>query len=158
MEKVKPTDEQAQALLGTCHPDPVSRLEALLLDVPQRSLNTSHVVHGGMCARTILIPAGTVLTGARTNKHNMCILSGDITVTTDQGPRRLTGFHVIPASAGLKRAGIAHADTYWTTVWPTDLADIEAIEDEMTDESTRLQTRQQALEYEDGYAPVALEN
>lgn len=153
-----PTDEQTQELLATHHEDPICRLENLLLGVPQRNLSTSHVVHGGMCARTIFIPAGTVLTGARTNKNNVCILSGDITVTTDDGPRRLTGFHVIPAGAGLKRAGIAHADTHWTTVWSTALTEIEAIEDEMTDEAAGLQTRRTAVTYEDGYAPAALEN
>jgi len=126
-------------------PDTVRVMEQHLLALPQVDLGTSHVVHGGMCARTILIPAGAMLTGALTNADNICIVSGDITVTTDDGPRRLTGFHVLPARAGFKRAGVAHTDTHWTTIWPTALTDIEAIEDEMTSESHLLQTRRAAL-------------
>jgi hypothetical protein len=119
----------------------VRQLEGVLLGMPQVDLSTTTLLHGGMCTRTIFIPAGVALTGAKTNKANVCILQGDITVTTDAGPRRLTGFHVIAADAGLKRAGYAHADTYWTTVWPTEADSQEAAEDEMTAESAQLQTR-----------------
>lgn len=119
----------------------VRALEAVVLSCPQIDLSTSHLVHAGMYARTILIPAGTVLTGAQTNADNVCICFGDITVTTDDGPRRLTGFNVLPAKAGAKRAGIAHADTWWTTVHRTNLTDISSIENELTVEADSLQTR-----------------
>lgn len=128
--------------------DAVRRLEDAVADLPQIDLSTENLVHGGMCARTVLIPAGTVLTGALTNMDNVCVMFGDIEVTTDEGAKRLTGYHVLPARAGAKRAGFAHADTWWTTIWPTDLTDIEAIEDEATSESARLQTRRLKLEGE----------
>lgn len=122
--------------------DAVLRLEKDLLKFPQIYLETSHVVHGGMYVRTIFIPAGTVLTGALTEMDNVCVMYGDITVTVNDGEaRRLTGFHVLSATSGAKRAGVTHADTWWTTIIPTDLTDIEAIENEMTGESSRLQTR-----------------
>lgn len=135
-------------------PESVRRLEAEALGLPQIDLNTSHVIHEGMCSRTILVPAGALITGAQTNKPNVCIVSGDITVTTDEGPKRLTGYHVLKADAGFKRAGVAHADTYWTTIWATDLTDIRAIEDEMTDEAALLQTRREGIEY---VSPLAIE-
>lgn len=125
-------------------------MEEELLRLPQVDLHTSHLVHGGMCARTILIPAGTALTGALTNRDNLCVVVGDITVTTDLGPQRLVGVNLLPAVAGAKRAGVAHADTWWTTFFRTDLTDIAAIEDEMTSESVLLQTRNLAL----GHLPV----
>jgi hypothetical protein len=125
----------------------VRRLEQCILQTPQIDVQTTHVVHGGMCARTILIPKGAVVTGALTNFDNICILHGDITVTTTEGSRRLTGFHVLPAAKGFKRAGYAHEDTHWTTVWPTGLTDITEIENEMTDESALLLTRR-ALGFE----------
>lgn len=144
-----PSSEQTLELLGGMPSiEAVRELEGFLLELPQVDLQTSHVVHGGMCARTILIPAGVVLTGALTNCDNTCIISGDITVTTDDGAQRLTGYRVIPAKAGAKRAGIAHADTWWTTIWPTSLADVQAIEDEFTDESALLQTRRPGIEYD----------
>lgn len=119
----------------------VRRLEALLLTLPQINLHTKHIVHGKVSARSGLIPAGCALTGALTKIDNICVLIGDITVTTEEGVKRLTGFHVLPAKAGAKRAGIAHADTWWVTLHHTELTDIAAIEDEMTDESAMLLTR-----------------
>lgn len=124
----------------------IEQLEQAVLQLPQVDLRTEHVLSGKVYARTIHIPAGTVLTGA-THKHDhVNVVCGDITVTTDDGPLRLTGYHVIPTKAGSKRAGIAHADTVWTTLCHTELTDYEAIEDELVEESTRLQTRIGALE------------
>lgn len=123
----------------------VERLEQLVLSVPQVDLRTEHSLSGGVYARTIYIPAGTVLTGATHKKDHINIVYGDITVTTDTGPVRLTGHNVLPTKAGSKRAGFAHADTVWTTICHTALTDIEAIEDELVEESARLQTRQAAL-------------
>lgn len=121
--------------------DKVSDLERAILQVPQVDLGTTHELAGEVYARTIFIPAGTVLTGAAHNKDHVNIMFGDITVSTDDGMTRLTGYHVLPTKAGMKRVGFAHRDTCWTTVCHTKLTDIEAIEDEMTDESEMLQTR-----------------
>lgn len=142
-------------LTGMPDPASVRALESALLGLPQVDLQTQHLVHGGLYARTILIPAGTVLTGALTNMDNVCVVSGDITVTTDGGVQRLTGFHVIGAKAGAKRAGVAHADTWWTTLIPTDgLADVGEIEAVMTDEVDALQTRRAGITF---VAPATLE-
>lgn len=119
----------------------VRRLEAINLTLPQVDLGTTNLVWGKMIARTIFIPKDAVLTGALTNLDNICVVFGDITVTTDEGAVRLTGFNVLPAKGGGKRAGIAHEDTWWTTLWPTELTDIAEIENEMTDEAEQLQSR-----------------
>lgn len=146
---ITPTD--AAALLGDRQSlDAVRRLERALLQLPQVDLPTEHIMHGGLSARTITIPAGTVLTGALTRLDNVCVVCGDITVTTDDGVRRLTGVHVIPASAGAKRAGVAHADTTWVTLHRTDLQGAEAIEDEMSSESAQLLTRRAAVAHDGG--------
>jgi len=139
---------QAQDILsGMPDPDSVRRLESFLVDFPQVDLGVTHVVHGGMCARTGMIPAGTLLTGALTNCDNICVIYGDITVTTDDGIRRLVGFNVLPANAGAKRAGIAHADTWWSTILKTDKTDVCEIEDQMTGESSSLLTRRGDIAY-----------
>lgn len=129
-----------EVLNGMPRVEDVRRLEEVILQFPQVDLSTTNLIHGGMCARTILIPAGTVLTGALTNMDNICVLFGDITVTTDEGPQRLQGFHVLPAKAGAKRVGVAHADTWWTTLIATDETDLGEIEKQMTDEHEGLQT------------------
>ena len=135
-------------LSGMPDPETVRELESYTRNLPQINLSITHVVHGGMCARTGLIPAGTMLTGALTNCDNICVIYGDITVTTDDGPQRLTGYHVLPANAGFKRVGVAHADTWWTTLIVTEHTDIDAIEDQMTNESAGLMTRR-AIDYEE---------
>lgn len=133
----------------------IEELQAVMLTLPQVDLQTAHVVNGKVCARTIFIPAGTDLIGAKVNKDHINIVAGDIVVTTDTGPVRITGHRVFASPAGHKRAGRAFADTYWTTIWHTSLTDVDAIEDEMTDESAMLQTRRPGIEF----APVvALED
>jgi hypothetical protein len=125
--------------------DAVHALQDNLLAMPQVDVAIEHLVHGGMYARTALIPANTVLTGAQTNADNICVVYGDITVTTDNGVQRLTGFNVLPASAGAKRAGFAHADTRWTMLARTDLQDVSDIEEALTGEVDLLQTRRPAI-------------
>ena len=125
----------------------VKRLEEAILQTPQVDLETQHCLSGGMYARTITIKAGTVLTGATHKTDHVNIVSGDISVTTDEGVKRFTGYHVLPTKAGSKRAGYAHADTMWTTICKTDLVCIEDIEDELVEESANLQTRANAIEH-----------
>ena len=138
-------DGAVRLLSGMPSPDKVREMEAHLSLLPQVDIGSTDIIHARMCARTIFIPAGTMLTGALTNIDNICLMVGDITVTTDDGPKRLTGFHVLTAKAGFKRAGYAHADTYWTTIHHTDLEDISAIEEEMTPECETLQSRRNRL-------------
>lgn len=122
----------------------VRMLEDRILALPKEQqvfFDTLHDLSGGIYARTIFIPAGTSLTGAVHNKDHINVVVGDITVLTEDGPQRLTGHCVLPTRAGMKRAGIAHADTIWTTLVRTDLTNLEEIEDEITPDSAKLQTR-----------------
>jgi hypothetical protein len=126
----------------------IRRFEQALLSMPQVSMETTSLLHGQMYARTIFIPAGTAVTGTLTNLDNICIVSGDISVTTDNGMQRLVGYHVLPASKGYKRVGYTHRDTYWTTLIHTKSDTVEAAEDEMTSESHLLQTRRPGIEFD----------
>lgn len=119
--------------------------EAIRQNFPELILDTRMLVHGKICARTIFIPKNTVLVGVETNKDNICVLFGDISVFTETGTKRLTGFHVLPAFAGFKRSGYAHADTWWTTLHHTILTDEVKIEEEMTNDAASLQTRRMRL-------------
>lgn len=137
------------ALMSSLGHDPgkVADLESLLLQSPnQIELETLHLIHAGIYARTIFIPAGTVLTGALIDVENICTVCGDITVTTNDGAKRFTGYHVLAAYAGHKRAGFAHADTWWTAIVPTEFKDVESIENSVTREADRLYFRRVAIE------------
>lgn len=132
-------------LQGSGSLEQVVAFQNALSELPQRECPTDHLIHGSIYARTIFIPAGTVLVGALTNLDNICIVNGDITVTTDDSVVRLTGYHVIPASKGYKRVGLAHSDTYWTTLIHTQTTSVVEAENEMTNEAHLLQTRNKEL-------------
>jgi hypothetical protein len=135
-----PTPEQAIALLAVpTHDEAV--FDAALAALPQVDLLTHHLVYAGISARWILIPAGTCLVGALTELDNVCLAIGDITVTTDSGPKRFTGVQMVPAQRGAKRRGVAHSDTLWFCVNRTDATTVAQAEEEMTREAGNLQTR-----------------
>lgn len=122
----------------------VRRLEDALLDGPQIDIPTEHVLHAGMYGRTVRIPAGVVLTGALIKIATLLIVNGDVSVFTGGETLRLTGYHVIPASAGRKQAFIAHADTTLTMLFPSQAATVEQAEAEFTDEADLLLSRHSA--------------
>lgn len=134
------TPEHALALLAAAG-DAGARFDEALARLPQVDLQTAHLVHAGISARWIHIPADTVLVGALTELDNVCLVIGDITVTTGAGVVRLTGVNMLPALKGAKRRGVAHADTLWFTVHRTESATVAGAEDEMTREASNLQTR-----------------
>ena len=126
----------------------VEMLQAAGLALPpdaQLVFETRHYLSGGVYGREIFIPAGAWLVGAVHAQDTLNVVIGDISVTTDDGMRRITGYQTLPSKAGTKRAGLAYADTFWITFARTDETDLEAIEDELTAESDKLQTRQVAL-------------
>tara|TARA_R110000744_G_scaffold56386_3_gene118963 strand:- start:1826 stop:2386 length:561 start_codon:yes stop_codon:yes gene_type:complete len=92
-------------------------LETDMLQEEQVAIPVEHRFSGGIYAREITIPKGTLLTG-RIHKfdHFDIMLSGDVTVSTDNGEvKRLTGLNIMEGKAGKKRAGFAHEDTHWIT-------------------------------------------
>lgn len=116
----------------------VSRLESALLELPQNTLTTHHVIHGGMYSRTIMIPAGVVLTGALIKIPTMVIVSGDVTIYIDGDALELHGYNVLPGSAGRKQVFVAETDTWVTMLFPTDKVTVPEIEAQFTDETDLL--------------------
>ena len=143
--------QEAAILPTTPSRDQILRLEGELLQLEAQGggieLDTWHHFADGLVARTILIPAGTCLTGAVHREEHLNICHGDITVWTEHGMRRLTGYHVLPSLPGAKRVGHAHADTFWTTVHrnPTNERDIAKLEDALVEDADQLQSRRLAL-------------
>lgn len=121
----------------------VRDLEALTEQLPQVDIETDHVLHAGMYARTIRIPAGVVLTGALIEVDTVLIVQGDTDVFIGGDTVRLTGYHVLQASKGRKQAFYAHADTYVTMVFPSQASTVEQAENEFTNEADRLLSRRQ---------------
>jgi len=109
-----------------------------LAHCPQVEIETSHVLHGGMYARTIMVPAGVVLTGALIKVATLFIVNGHATIFVEGGSMEVSGYAVIPAGAGRKQAGLAHTDTHFTMILPTDARTIEEAERAFTDEHEKM--------------------
>lgn len=105
-------------------------IEAELLRHPQVSIPVRHRFSDGMYAREITIPAGTLMTG-RVHKHEhlSVMISGDMTVMTPDGMRRISGYNLMVAPPGTKRIGYAHQETVWLTVHRTEVVDPVGIEE-----------------------------
>ncbi len=121
--------------------DAVRQLEKNVLAQPQVVLTTHHVLHGGMYARTITIPANAVLTGALIEIPTLLIFDGDAEVWLDGEAKHFDGHHVLPASAGRKQAFRTYADTHLTMVFPTSAKTVAEAEEEFTREADRLGSR-----------------
>ena len=119
----------------------VRRLEAEVLALPQVAIATRHVLHGGLYARTITIPADVVLTGALIRIPTVLVMDGDAMVYLDGEAVRMTGRHVLPASAGRKQAFVALAETHLTMLFPTRARTVAEAEAEFTDEADALFSR-----------------
>lgn len=109
--------------------DALMNFEKILLNMPQAEIPVTHTICDGMYARAAFIKAGTTMSGYIHLQDNLQIMvSGDVTVVTEDNEQRLTGFNIMAGKAGIKRAGHAHADTIWVTILRTDLTDIAEIE------------------------------
>lgn len=126
----------------------VQKFEEELAALPQLTQEIHHEIFGGLYCRTGCIPANVAFTGQIHKHDHINIVVGDITIVTDTGPTRLTGYNVLPTKAGSKRVAYTHADTYWTTILATDLTSVQAIEDWAVEDSSKLTTRQLQIKKE----------
>lgn len=125
-------------------PDAIQRvrdLEAVAALQPQLAVETGHLIHGGMYARTVIIRAGTVITGALIKKATILILSGIAKIFTGAEPISLNGYQTLAARAYRKSAFHAIEDTYLTMIFPTNAKTVEEAEAEFTDEFDLLSSR-----------------
>lgn len=114
------------------HADKIMRAESLIAQQPQATLRTDSHFSDGLYARTIHIPAGTILTGKIHLRAHLNIISmGTILVKTDAGDVEITAPAVINSEPGTKRLGYALTDCVWTTIHASDAATAEAAEDEL---------------------------
>lgn len=127
------TEAQIHDLIGGAMTDKIEALEGFMVDQEQVEIPVQEGLRNGMYTREIVIPAGTLLTG-RVHKFPYVdiMLSGDITVATPDGVKRLTGPNVCEGIPGRKRAGFAHADTRWVTVHRTDQVELDGMIEHLT--------------------------
>ena len=91
-----------------------------------------HAFAPGAYARTIFIPAGTLVVGKiHKHAHLNILIRGRVSVATEEGPMELEAPRVMTSKAGTKRVVYAHTAVLWTTIHLTNKTDIAEIEDEI---------------------------
>jgi len=114
----------------------IEALESEWAKLPQVHIPVVHRFSGGIYAREIIIPEDTFLTGKiYKDDHFDVMVYGDITVTSDEGRKRLTGFNIFPGKRGKKRAGYVHSETKWITFCSSPEMDDDDYIDHLTSTS-----------------------
>jgi hypothetical protein len=120
----------------------VRELESLAGALPQMAIDTRHVLHAGMYARTVMIPSGTMICGVLITIPTLLVVMGDCLVYTGgDDPIHLTGYNVLSASPNRKQVFVANTDTYLTMTFPTGARTVEEAEEQFTDEAHLLLSR-----------------
>lgn len=121
----------------------IAEFEAPLIGREPIEVPTEHVIHAGMYARTLAMPNGMVLTGALLKRATLLIVSGSAAVLAGETWVELTGYNVIPASAGRKQIFVSRSPVIITMLFPTQARTVEDAEAEATDDADRLLNRRQ---------------
>lgn len=109
-------------------------LQAELAKLPQLVMEAKHYFVKGMYARELHIPAGTTLIGkVHKTEHFFMLLSGDMTLWTEEGMRRVQAPYIARAMPGIKRVGFAHSDSVCANVHATEFTDLEQIEEQLVE-------------------------
>ena len=114
----------------------VTQLEAKLRDMPQAEIVMRHYFAGGVYAREMFAPAGTVAVGKIILVDNIANISqGEVSIQTEDGVVRVKAPYQWIATAGTRRAAYFHTDTVWTVYVATESTDPVEAEAECTAES-----------------------
>lgn len=99
----------------------ITQFEDILYQHKQVDIPVTQYFGHGVYMREITIPAGCILTG-KIHKHpcHSIVLTGEMEVITDQGPKLIKAGDVFESPAGVKRAGRALTECRWITVHPYD--------------------------------------
>lgn len=107
----------------------------------QIKIPVEHFIHGGMYVRTVMIPAGIMITGAFIILETSLVVSGHAMVYTSQQWVEYNGYAVIPAAANRKQIFVAVKDTNLTMFFPTSAKTVKDAEEQFTNEAHLLQNR-----------------
>lgn len=118
--------------------DLTNRVEALQVEIskmPQYEPPTEHLFHGGMYCRQVWRPAGCLIVGkVHKKEHFYMVVSGTVSVTTDNGVETITGPMLLCSKPGTKRAVYAETDALCMTFHRVDSNTVEEVESELVED------------------------
>jgi hypothetical protein len=109
----------------------------------QTPIQTDHVIHAGMYARTITMPPDVVLIGTLIKIPTTVITVGSASVLVGDEWMDVDGYRVIPALPGRKQVFLSRGPFIVTMIFPTSAATVEEAEKQFTDETAALLSRMQ---------------
>lgn len=104
-------------------------------------VQTEHVLHGGMYARTIRLAPAVLIVGVLIKIPTLLIVHGDCEVFAGNRWYAIKDYQVIPTSAGRKQVYVTRGATEITMLFPTSAKTVEEAEAEFTDEAGDLLSR-----------------
>jgi len=123
--------------------DNVRQLTAAMAELPQVPIRTEHILHAGLYARTVFVPAGVIITGVLIKIPTLLIVHGDALVYIGGASLRLEGYNVVPAAAGRRQVFVAESDLHLTMLFASDAASVDQAERQFTDEFEQLISRKE---------------
>lgn len=106
----------------------ICALQQAMAELPQVDPPVEHTFLPGQYLRKMTMLAGTAVVGKRHRHRHALIVTGHVTIRTEEGMVELQGTHVIDSLPGMKRAIFAHADSVLITSHLTDETDLDRIE------------------------------
>ena len=122
----------------------VKLLESLMLKQMQVPIPVNHFIHGGMYVRSVMIPAGTIITGALIKIETSLVMNGHAMIHTGEKWIERSGYNVIPAAAHRKQIFVAISDINLTMFFPTAAKTVKHAEEQFTSEFGLLQNRRES--------------
>lgn len=112
----------------------VERLQRAVSALPQYEPETKHYFHGGMYCREVWRHAGVLVVGkVHKKEHFYLIVSGTVSVTTDEGVQRVTGPRLLKCAPGTKRAVFSETDALCMTFHVVDAQTVDDAERELVE-------------------------
>ena len=107
----------------------ILELQESMLKLPQVDIKTEHNYLNGAYARTITIPKGVVLVGAKhLTRHSFIVSKGTCVINDGDNPVELKApYHGI-TEIGTKRSIFALTETVFTTIHITTETDLKKLE------------------------------
>ena len=98
------------------------------------SLEQNHFAPG-VYARELFIPKGQIIVGAvHKTEHLNIVASGKVSVATRDGILYIEAPCVLKSEVGIQKVAIAHENTVWITIHPTEETDVDKLVSELVEE------------------------
>lgn len=113
--------------------DMVDQLQVSLAKFPQLEMPLKHRFTPGLYVREIFMPKGAlVISKIHKTEHPFAVLKGHAAVLTEGGTvEQIKAPFIGITRAGTRRVLFIHEDCVWATFHPTELTDVNAIEEQI---------------------------